>query len=192
MERVNRILRNPVYREALQKNKEAEKERRYCHHDMAHFLDVARIAMLLAAKEQIVAAKEQSLPISEEKELHAFEDRSLPISEEKELHAFEDLVYAAALVHDIGRYRQYEDGTPHEEASAALAADILLESGFTEKETRVITDAVRSHRDAGIAEEKSLRGLLYRADKLSRACFACPVQEDCNWSAEKKNMQLVL
>lgn len=168
MERVNRILRNPVYRGALQKNKEAEKERRYCHHDMAHFLDVARIAMLLAAKEQIVAAKEQSLPISEE------------------------IVYAAALVHDIGRYRQYEDGTPHEEASAALAADILLESGFTEKETRVITDAVRSHRDAGIAEEKSLRGLLYRADKLSRACFACPVQEDCNWSAEKKNMQLVL
>lgn len=176
MERVNRILRNPIYRKALQKNKEAEKERRYCHHDMAHFLDVARIAMLLAAKEQIVAAKEQLLPISEE----------------KELHAFEDLVYAAALVHDIGRYRQYEDGTPHEEASAALAADILLDSGFDEKETYVIIDAVRSHRDAGIAEEKSLRGLLYRADKLSRACFACPAQGDCNWSAEKKNMRLVL
>lgn len=176
MERVNRILRNPIYRKALQKNKEAEKERRYCHHDMAHFLDVARIAMLLAAKEQIVAAKEQLLPISEE----------------KELHAFEDLVYAAALVHDIGRYRQYEDGTPHEEASAALAADILLDSGFNEKETHVIIDAVRSHRDAGIAEEKSLRGLLYRADKLSRACFACPAQGDCNWSAEKKNMRLVL
>lgn len=169
MERVNRILRNPIYRKALQKNKEAEKERRYCHHDMAHFLDVARIAMLLAAKEQL-----------------------LPISEEKELHAFEDLVYAAALVHDIGRYRQYEDGTPHEEASAALAADILLDSGFDEKETYVIIDAVRSHRDAGIAEEKSLRGLLYRADKLSRACFACPAQGDCNWSAEKKNMRLVL
>lgn len=176
MERVNRILRNPIYRKALQKNKEAEKERRYCHHDMAHFLDVARIAMLLAAKEQITAAKEQLLPISEE----------------KELHAFEDLVYAAALVHDIGRYRQYEDGTPHEEASAALAADILLDSGFDEKETYVIIDAVRSHRDAGIAEEKSLRGLLYRADKLSRACFACPAQGDCNWSAEKKNMRLVL
>lgn len=176
MERVNRILRNPIYRKALQKNKEAEKERRYCHHDMAHFLDVARIAMLLAAKEQIVAAKEQLLPISEE----------------KELPAFEDLVYAAALVHDIGRYRQYEDGTPHEEASAALAADILLDSGFDEKETYVIIDAVRSHRDAGIAEEKSLRGLLYRADKLSRACFACPAQGDCNWSAEKKNMRLVL
>lgn len=184
MERVNRILRNPVYREALQKNQEAEKERRYCHHDMAHFLDVARIAMLLAAKEQITAAREQPLPISEEKELHAFEDRSLPISEE--------IVYAAALVHDIGRYRQYEDGTPHEEASAALAADILLDSGFDEKETHVIIDAVRSHRDAGIAEEKSLRGLLYRADKLSRACFACPAQGDCNWSAEKKNMRLVL
>lgn len=168
MDRVNRILRNPAYREAVQKNEEAEKERRYCHHDMAHFLDVARIAMLLAAKEHIVGSEAEELPI------------------------LEDLVYAAALVHDIGRYRQYEDGTPHEEASAVLAADILLASGFNKKETDVIVDAVRRHRDAGIAEEKSLRGLLYRADKLSRACFACPVQEDCHWSAEKKNMRLVL
>lgn len=168
MERVNRILRNPIYQEALQKNMEAERERRYCHHDMAHFLDVARIAMLLVLKEQIGAAKEQLLPISEE------------------------IVYAAALVHDIGRYRQYEDGTPHEEASAALASEILSASGFDKKETDVIIDAVRSHRSIETAAEKSLRGLLYRADKLSRACFACPVQEDCNWSAEKKNLQLEL
>lgn len=184
MDRVNRILRNPAYREAVQKNEEAEKERRYCHHDMAHFLDVARIAMLLAAKEHIVGSEAEELPVSE--------DGSLPISEAEELPILEDLVYAAALVHDIGRYRQYEDGTPHEEASAVLAADILLASGFNKKETDVIVDAVRRHRDAGIAEEKSLRGLLYRADKLSRACFACPVQEDCHWSAEKKNMRLVL
>lgn len=160
MERVNRILAHPAYREAVRKNKEAEQERRYCHHDMAHFLDVARIAMLLAAKEE------------------------LPVSEES--------VYAAALVHDMGRYRQYEDGTPHEQASAELAEEILLQSGFDNKETHVIIDAVRNHRNAGTEKEKSLRGLLYRADKLSRACFACPVQEECDWSAEKKNLKLTV
>lgn len=160
MERVNRILAHPAYREAIRKNKEAERERRYCHHDMAHFLDVARIAMLLAAKE------------------------GLPVSEES--------VYAAALVHDMGRYRQYEDGTPHERASAELAEEILLQSGFDDKETHVIIDTVRNHRNAETAKEKSLRGLLYRADKLSRACFDCPVQEECDWSAEKKNLKLIV
>ena len=160
MERVNRILAHPAYREAVRKNEEAEQKRRYCHHDMAHFLDVARIAMLLAVKEE------------------------LPVSEES--------VYAAALVHDMGRYRQYEDGTPHERASAELAEKILLESGFSDKEAHVIIDAVRNHRNAETAKEKNLRGLLYRADKLSRACFACPVQEECNWSAEKKNLRLLV
>lgn len=160
MERVNRILMNTAYREAIQKNEEAEKGRRYCHHDMAHFLDVARIAMLLALKEQ------------------------LSVSEE--------FVYAAALVHDMGRYRQYEDGTPHEQASAELAEEIIRASGFDDKETDVIVDAVRNHRNTEIAKEKSLRGLLYRADKLSRACFACPVQDSCDWSADKKNLRIVV
>lgn len=160
MERVNRMMKHPAYREAIHKNEQAEKGRRYCHHDMAHFLDVARIAMLLMVKEQ------------------------LSVSEE--------LVYAAALVHDMGRYRQYEDGTPHEQASADLAAGILRECGFDDKETHAIIDAVRNHRNVEIADEASFRGLLYRADKLSRACFACPVQEECNWSAEKKNMRLIV
>lgn len=158
MERINRILSHPVYREAVHKNMEAERERRYCHHDMAHFLDVARIAMLLNLKE------------------------GLAISEE--------LIYAAALVHDIGRYRQYEDGIPHELAGADLAPGILRECGFLDKETSVILKAVRNHRNAGIAGARDLSGLLYRADKLSRACFACSVQEECGWSSEKKNLEI--
>lgn len=160
MERVNRILAHPAYREAVYKNEEAEKERRYCHHDMAHFLDVARIAMLLAAKEQLAVSKE--------------------------------LVYAAALVHDMGRYRQYEDGIPHEQASAELAEELLAACGFDYKEAGVIIDAVQNHRNVEVAKEASMRGLLYRADKLSRACFACRVQKECNWSAEKKNLRIVL
>ena len=35
-----------------------------------------------------------------------------------------------------------------------------------------------------------LRRVLYRADKASRTCFACPAEKACDWSAEKKNMEL--
>ena len=36
-----------------------------------------------------------------------------------------ELIYCTALLHDIGRARQYEDGTPHDEAGAAIAGQIL-------------------------------------------------------------------
>lgn len=51
MERVNRILHNRVFRWHLQENEAAEGDRIFCRHDMAHFLDVARIAMILNLQE---------------------------------------------------------------------------------------------------------------------------------------------
>lgn len=112
----------------------------------------------------------------------ALEER---IEEEKEI------VYAAALLHDCGRYRQYEDGTPHEEAGAQIAPGILAECGFSPEERERIKDAILSHRSASAAAEGGLRGLLYRADKRSRSCFACPVREECSWPEEKKNRKLL-
>ena len=44
---------------------------------------------------------------------------------EQNLGFQKEMIYAAALLHDIGRWRQYEKNIPHEEAGAALAADIL-------------------------------------------------------------------
>lgn len=159
MIRVNRILQNPVYRECLTKNEEAERHRSFCHHDMPHFMDVARIGQLLNL--------EEGTGISGE------------------------LIYAAALVHDIGRYVQYENGAPHERASAALAPDILKASGFDDNETSVIIDAVLHHRDASVKEERNLRGVLYRADKMSRPCYYCKAESICDWSKEKKNMDII-
>lgn len=108
----------------------------------------------------------------------------------QKLHMKKAYVYAAALLHDIGRYRQYEDGTPHEKASGVLAAQILKDCGFAEDEIRLITEAILSHRNADVEKEKSLRGILYRADKLSRSCYFCPVESKCNWKNEKKNLTL--
>ena len=96
------------------------------------------------------------------------------------------LVYAAALLHDIGRFRQYEDGTPHDVASVEIAERLLPECGYTEQETSVIVDMIASHRKK--SSGKDIDGLFYRADKMSRSCFLCLAERECNWPAEKKNM----
>ncbi len=98
-----------------------------------------------------------------------------------------ELIYAAALLHDIGKHRQYTEGLSHEEASAQLAAEILDECGFEEKETDVILMAIRNHRRAETAVTPDLPGVLYRADKASRTCFCCEAAGECNWPPEKRN-----
>lgn len=158
MDRINKILNHDLFIENVKKNEMAEAERRFCHHDMVHFMDVARIGWIINLEEGYGIDKEW--------------------------------IYAAALLHDIGRHDQYADGTPHEQASARRAPQILEECGFDDKETCVIVSAIASHRDKEVAQEASLRGVLYRADKLSRPCFACKAETDCNWKGDKKNLQM--
>ena len=106
---------------------------------------------------------------------------------EEGLELNREWIYAAALLHDCGKHIQYTDGTPHELASAKIAPQILRESGFDDKETDVIIDAIRCHRDKSVAGESNLRGVLYRADKASRACYVCKAEKECNWKDGKKN-----
>lgn len=101
-----------------------------------------------------------------------------------------EIVYAAALLHDIGKGRQYEFGMPHHLAGAEIAGQILKDSGFTKNETEQILNAIRSHRKPTDSDDP-LVTILYLADKKTRLCFACDAEEDCNWSAEKKNMKLI-
>ena len=106
-----------------------------------------------------------------------------------------EVVYAAALLHDIGKAAQYADGEPHELAGARLAGEILdrLPSplAFTEAERAAILDAIRVHRH--LPEDAApLARLLWQADKASRACFACPpaVRRACSWPDAKKNLSI--
>ena len=158
MDRVNRILHNPKYRECVEKNRKYEEERIFCRHGMSHFLDVARLSWI------------ENL--------------------EKGLGIEKELIYAAALLHDCGRFRQYEDGTPHELAGTQLAEEILFDCGFEEPEREEILRAISGHREKKLAQEESLRGVLYRADKKSRPCFACPAEGACSWPPSKKNLLL--
>ena len=113
------------------------------------------------------------------------------ISMEEGLNISKELIYATALLHDIGRFQQYESGIPHENASAGLAPEFLEEAGFSIEEQTEILRAIREHRNPEVAGEKSLVGAIYRADKASRACFACEAEGLCDWSKEKKNLEIV-
>lgn len=102
-----------------------------------------------------------------------------------------DLIYAAALLHDIGRHAQYAEGTPHDEAGAAIAGEIMGDCGFSEEEIRQVTEAIRAHRNEESASGgETLGEMLYRADKESRLCFACGARDECNWPEEKMNLKV--
>lgn len=105
---------------------------------------------------------------------------------ELELGINKELIYAAALLHDIGRGLEYTEGIRHETASAAMAPSIMEACGFAQGEIQDVVDAIKAHRSAEIAGEMNLTGVLYRADKKSRNCFRCSAVEGCNWSEEKK------
>lgn len=158
MDRVNQILNDRQYQTFLKEIAICEKDRIFCRHNMAHFLDVARLAWIFNLEEHMGLERER--------------------------------IYAAALLHDIGRHLQYLEDIPHEIASAQLAAPILERCGFHETEKAEILKAILDHRTKEVQKERSLSGVLYRADKMSRSCFGCHAELQCDWSAEKKNMTL--
>ncbi|WP_242945354.1 HD domain-containing protein [Hespellia stercorisuis] len=101
-----------------------------------------------------------------------------------------DCIYACALLHDVGRHIQYTQNVPHEQAGLPIASDIMQECGFKEPDREMILDAIANHRNAEIKGERNLKGLLYRADKMSRICFACKAQDECYKVVEKRRMEL--
>ena len=107
---------------------------------------------------------------------------------EKGLGIDRELVYAAALLHDLGRADQIQHGVPHEQAGAALAESILPDAGFTAEETKTVIAAIRGHRGSAPAEARDALGeILYRADKACRLCWRCDARAACNWPEERKN-----
>lgn len=97
-----------------------------------------------------------------------------------------DIIYATALLHDIGRFKQYTENIPHHMASAELARPILVECGFNQDEIEEIIGSILAHRE-DCTEKESLNHIIFMADKASRACFSCKATAECNWSEEKKN-----
>jgi len=157
MSRVNKILKHKEYLKNLNKNIHAEINRKFCRHDLIHFLDVSRIMYIKSLENNLEFDKE--------------------------------IIYACGFLHDIGKWQQYEKGIPHEIASADIARDILQDCSFNENEIEMILIAIRNHRNKNNSKN-SLSELLYKSDKLSRMCFNCKAQAECNWSIEMRNNQI--
>lgn len=102
-----------------------------------------------------------------------------------------EVLYAAALLHDIGKALQYKERIPHEIASAEIAGTILNDLGdeFSKEEKAAILQAIRGHRSSRNGQT-DLERLLYESDKKSRLCFICPAEAECNWEQAKKNMEV--
>lgn len=58
MDRINRILEHPIFKECILLNEMAEAQRCFCHHDIEHLCAVARIAMLLNLEEGLGLSKD--------------------------------------------------------------------------------------------------------------------------------------
>lgn len=103
---------------------------------------------------------------------------------ERGLNIDKELFYAAALLHDMGRYT----GVPHHISGAELAKRIMPECGFTDDETAVASNAISGHRSNSSCGE--FADILFEADKKSRLCFMCKAAKDCYWSEEKRNLNI--
>lgn len=111
---------------------------------------------------------------------------------QENLQIKQEFIYITSILHDIGRFEQYENGTPHEKASVILAEPILHESGFNDEEISIILEAIDNHRNKEVVGTGTLNDIIYRADKMSRNCFLCKMYQECNWKQDKKNDSLIL
>ncbi len=110
------------------------------------------------------------------------------IALEEKLDIKKDVIYATALLHDIGRCEEYKSNTSHHQIGAEMAADILVQADYGEEECKTICQAIACHKDGcDVSDENMLKSLLYRADKLSRNCFFCEAYRECYWQESKKN-----
>lgn len=155
MNRFNCILSDERYVYYLKRNKKLEKGRKFCKHNLRHFLDVARVAQIINLEEDLKFEKE--------------------------------IIYVTAILHDIGKSFQYENETPHEVASWEIAQTILEDYDFSEEETAFIRQGILGHRNK---KSGGFALLMYRADKLSRQCITCKAINECNWSNDKKNLEI--
>lgn len=100
-----------------------------------------------------------------------------------------EVIYAIALLHDIGRLYEYEKGISHHIASVDIAKDILREIDFNLDEKELIILCIEAHRTNG---EIELSKIISESDKLSRKCFMCNAERDCYWDKNKKNIKIII
>ncbi|ADL13289.1 HD domain-containing protein [Acetohalobium arabaticum] len=160
MERLNKIIDSQEYNSYLQKNHQREQDRIFCRHTWQHFIAVARITYLLILEEELAEELLTKWQLEEKNDL-------------------KEIVYTAAMLHDIGRWKQYDTGQDHAAVSAKLAVDLLEKYRYTALEKEIILTAIKEHRGKPDSDKSILGCLLCRGDNLSRNCRECFAREKC-------------
>ncbi|HPR93288.1 MAG TPA: HD domain-containing protein [Syntrophomonadaceae bacterium] len=159
LKRTDLLINDSLYNEYLQRNAREEMEPRFCRHDISHHFDVALITFIL---------------ILENNDLEYF----LKESGISSRMAAKEVIYAAGLLHDIGKWKEYRDGDEHASYSAKLARGLLPRALFNPDEIEIICRAIYEHRN--ISNDMSFLGeRLYRANNLSRICSQCGYNRQC-------------
>ncbi len=159
LDRIERIKADPLYLECVSLNGLRERERVFCRHDFQHMLLVSQISYKI---------------ITGTGGLDGFirrEGLSGPVQAA-------EVICAAGLLHDIGRWRQYDYGEDHALAGARMARAVLERAGFSAEEIRTVTRAIGEHRRAGPGASY-LGRVICLADDLSRPCGTCGARTDC-------------
>ncbi len=106
----------------------------------------------------------------------------------------EEMIYLYALLHDIGRMKECEQGISHAAASAEFAGEIFATIDYPKEKGDIICQAILAHRRETCGElygeklwQTAFTQLMKWADKASRMCFACEAADSCKWSEEEKN-----
>lgn len=159
MKRVELLINDSLYQQYMKCNLEEEMEPKFCQHDFGHHLNVARIAYIL---------------VLEHNDLNYF-IKECGLSGKL---AAKEVIYAAGLLHDIGKWKEYKEGIDHASYGASLSRDILARAFFNHNEVDIISRAVFEHRNISV-DMSFLGERLHRADNLSRICSKCPDLEQC-------------
>ena len=116
------------------------------------------------------------------------------LSKENHLPHSNDVLWAAALLHDMGRVEQYQQGISHDKASVAFAREILLSLGWDQADMELVCEAIGSHskrfavkdRWESRTELRSLAEVLSFADHFSRKCYECKGADSCKWPEKER------
>ncbi|MFZ5646096.1 MAG: HD domain-containing protein [Bacillota bacterium] len=158
LKRIELIKEDPFYLECLSLNGDRERDRLFCRHDYKHMLLVSQISCKI---------------INEISSLDG-------LAREVNGGAMEalEVIYAAGLLHDIGRWRQYDTGVDHALVGSGMAVPLLERAGFAKREIEIVTRAIREHRKAGPGSSY-LGRVICLADDLSRSCNSCGARFEC-------------
>lgn len=105
--------------------------------------------------------------------------------EQGETSLSKEVIYAAALLHDIGRWVEYQTGEDHAQASARLALPLLEECGYSSEEIKVVAKAISEHRTHTGENLSTLGRALALADDWARDCRQCKAKDGCHKFSEK-------